>query len=148
VERPIKTGDWVEVGANSGIVKRINVRSTELETFSRSTVLIPNSQLISSAVINWTHKDVSGRIEIPVKVSNVTDAASVRAVLLDVAGKHPAVMKAPAAPGVLLKDFSGNSFEFELQVAVPRALQMAQVASELRFAIDQAFRAKGIGVPG
>jgi potassium efflux system protein len=147
VERPIKTGDWVEVGGNSGIVKRINVRSTELETFSRSTVLIPNSQLVSSAVVNWTHKDVSGRIEIPVKVSNVTDAASVRTILLEVAAKHPAVMKASAAPGVLLKDFSGNSFEFELQVAVPRALEMAKVASDLRFAIDQAFRAKGIGVP-
>ncbi len=147
VERPIKTGDWVEVGGSSGIVKRINVRSTELETFSRSTVLIPNSQLVSSAVVNWTHKDVSGRIEIPVKVSNVTDAASVRALLLEVAGKHPAVMKGPAAPGVLLTNFSGNSFEFELQVAVPRALQMAQVASDLRFEIDQAFRAKGIGVP-
>jgi potassium-dependent mechanosensitive channel len=147
VERPIKTGDWVEVGGSSGIVKRINVRSTELETFSRSTVLIPNSQLVSSAVVNWTHKDVSGRIEIPVKVSNVTDAASVRAILLDCAAKHPAVMKGPAAPGVLLKDFSGNSFEFELQVAVPRALEMAKVASDLRFAIDQAFRAKGIGMP-
>ena len=147
VERPIKTGDWVEVGDNSGIVKRINVRSTELETFSRSTVLIPNSQLVSAAVVNWTHKDVSGRIEIPVKVSNVTDAATVRTILLEVAAKHPTVMKGPAAPGVLLKDFSGNTFEFELQVAVPRALEMAKVASELRFAIDQAFRAKGIGVP-
>ncbi len=147
VERPIKTGDWVEVGGSSGIVKRINVRSTELETFSRSTVLIPNSQLVSSSVVNWTHKDVSGRIEIPVKVSNVTDAASVRTILLEVAAKHPTVMKGPAAPGVLLKDFSGTNFEFELQVAVPRALEMAKVASELRFAIDQAFRAKGIGVP-
>ena len=147
VERPIKTGDWVEVGGNSGIVKRINVRSTELETFNRSTVLIPNSQLVSSAVVNWTHKDVSGRIEIPVKVSNVTDAASVRMILLDVAGRHPSVMKGRAGPGVLLKDFSGNSFEFELQVAVPRALEMAKVASDLRFSIDQAFRAKGIGVP-
>ena len=110
-------------------------------------MLIPNSQLVSAAVVNWTHKDVSGRIEIPVKVSNVTDAASVRTILLEVATKHPAVMKGPAAPGVLLKDFSGNAFEFELQVAVPRALEMAKIASELRFAIDQAFRAKGIGIP-
>ncbi|HYC66178.1 MAG TPA: DUF3772 domain-containing protein, partial [Reyranellaceae bacterium] len=143
IERPIKAGDWVEVGGASGIVKRINVRSTELETFDRSTVLIPNSSLVSSAVVNWTHKDVSGRVEIPVKVSGVKDAASVKAILLDCAGRHPMVMKA-AGPGVLLKDFSGNNFEFVLQVAVPRALDMEQVASDLRFAIDQAFRAKGI----
>jgi potassium-dependent mechanosensitive channel len=143
VERPIKAGDWVEVGDSSGIVKRINVRSTELETFNRSTILIPNSQLVSAAVTNWTHKDVSGRVEIPVKVANVKDAASVKAILLDCAGHHPGVMKSPG-PGVLLKDFSGNSFEFVLQVAVPRALEMQHVASDLRFAIDQAFRQKGI----
>lgn len=146
VERPIKAGDWVEVGDASGIVKRINVRSTELETFNRSTVLIPNSQLVSAAVVNWTHKDVSGRIEIPVKVAGVKDAASVKTILLDCAGRHPAVMKMPG-PSVLLRDFSGNSFEFMLQVAVPRALEMQQVASDLRFAIDQAFRQKGIGIP-
>jgi small-conductance mechanosensitive channel len=146
VERPIKAGDWVEVGASSGIVKRINVRSTELETFDRSTVLIPNSQLVSSAVVNWTHKDVSGRIEIAVKVTGIKDAASVKAILTECAGKHPGVMKHPAA-GVLLKDFSGNNFEFLLQVAVPRALEMQKVASDLRFAIDEAFRAKGIGIP-
>jgi small-conductance mechanosensitive channel len=147
VERPIKAGDWVEVGDASGIVKRINVRSTELETFNRSTVLIPNSQLVSAAVVNWTHKDVSGRIEIPVKVANVKDAASVKAILLDCAARHPGVMKAPG-PSVLLHDFSGNSFEFVLQVAVPRALEMQTVASDLRFAIDQAFRQKGIGIAG
>lgn len=146
VERPIKAGDWVEVGDNSGIIKRINVRSTELETFNRSTVLIPNSQLVSTAVVNWTHKDVSGRIDIPISVGNVADAASVRATLLDCAAKHVSVLKNPA-PAVLLKDFSGSTFQFELQVTVPRALLMKQVASDLRFAIDQAFRDKKIGVP-
>ena len=143
VERPIKAGDWVEVGGASGIVKRINVRSTELETFDRSTVLIPNSSLVSPAVTNWTHKDVSGRIEIPVKVAGVKDAASVKAILLDCAKDHSGVMKRPG-PSVLLKDFNGNNFEFVLQVAVPRALEMQQVASDLRFAIDQAFRQKGV----
>jgi small-conductance mechanosensitive channel len=143
VERPIKAGDWVEVGGASGIVKRINVRSTELETFDRSTVLIPNSQLVSTAVVNWTHKDISGRIDIPVKVAGVKDAAGVKAILLDCAAQHPMVMKRPG-PGVLLRDFSGSSFEFVLQVAVPRALEMQQVASDLRFSIDQAFRAKGV----
>jgi small-conductance mechanosensitive channel len=143
IERPIKAGDWVEVAGSSGIVKRINVRSTELETFDRSTVLIPNSSLVSTAVVNWTHKDISGRIEIPVKVAGIKDAASVKAILLDCAGQHPMVMKRPG-PGVLLRDFAGNNFEFVLQVAVPRALEMQQVASDLRFAIDQAFRQKGV----
>lgn len=146
IERPIKAGDWVEVGSTSGIVKRINVRSTELETFNRSTVLIPNSQLVSTAVTNWTHKDTSGRIDIPVTVAHVTDAEAVRAVLLECAAAHRLVMKRPP-PKVILKDFNGTTFQFELQVTVPQAQQMSDVASDLRFAINQAFRAKGFGKP-
>ena len=56
IERPVKVGDWVAVGSQQGLVKRINVRSTELETFERSSVIVPNSDLLSNAVINWTHK--------------------------------------------------------------------------------------------
>ncbi len=146
IERPIKAGDWVVVGGNSGIVKHINVRSTELETFNRSTVLIPNSQLVSTAVTNWTHKDMSGRIDIPVTVAHVTDAAAVRAVLLECAAAHRLVMKRPP-PKVILNDFNGGTFQFELQVTVAQAQQMTDVASDLRFAIDRAFRAQGIGQP-
>ena len=62
IERPVKVGDWVAVGTNEGIVKRISVRATEIETFQRSSVLVPNSELISQAVVNWTFKDHTGRL--------------------------------------------------------------------------------------
>ena len=64
VERPIKPGDWVIVGSYEGTVKKVNVRSTEIETFQRASVIIPNADLISNSVTNWTHKNLSGRVEV------------------------------------------------------------------------------------
>ena len=66
IERPIRVGDWVVTGTDQGWVKNINVRSTEIETFDRSSVIIPNSELITNRVINWTLKDPHGRVIIPV----------------------------------------------------------------------------------
>jgi small-conductance mechanosensitive channel len=146
VERPIKTGDWVVAAGHSGLVRKINVRSTEIETFQRSTVLIPNSEFLSGAVVNWTRHDLTGRIDIPVAVPVASDAAAVKAVLLDCAAAHPKVSKKPA-PRVLLKDFNLTTLQFELQVHVANVRHMADVASDLRLAIDKAFRTQGIGRP-
>ncbi len=72
-ERPITVGDWVIVGANEGFVKDIHIRATELETFQRASVIIPNADLLSTAVTNWTHKDSWGRIEIRVGIAYGSD---------------------------------------------------------------------------
>ena len=83
-ERPIKVGDWIKIGANQGTVKRINVRSTEIETFQRQSVIVPNADVISTALINYTHKDRFIRIEIPVGVAYGSDTEQVRDLLLEV----------------------------------------------------------------
>ena len=72
-ERPIKVGDWVITNSGEGIVKKISVRSTEIETFDRSSILVPNSELISSSVTNWTHKNTLGRVTVPVGVAYKED---------------------------------------------------------------------------
>jgi potassium-dependent mechanosensitive channel len=146
IERPIKTGDWVVAAGHSGLVRKINVRSTEIETFQRSTVLIPNSEFLSGAVVNWTRHDLTGRTDIPVIVPVASDAAAVKALLLDCAAAHPKISKKPA-PRVLLKDFNLTTLQFELQVHVANVRYMVDVASDLRLAIDKAFRTQGIGRP-
>ena len=89
VERPVKVGDWIVVGEHQGYVQRINVRATEIRTFRRSSVIIPNSELLSSALVNWTHKDAMARVDVAVGVSYHSDVERVREILLEIAGAHP-----------------------------------------------------------
>ncbi|MGF1639999.1 MAG: DUF3772 domain-containing protein [Rhodospirillales bacterium] len=146
VERPIKVGDWVVVGTNQGYVKRINVRATEITTFERASVILPNSELLSSAVMNWTHKDKMGRVEVRVGVAYGSDTAKVRELLLACAKAHPEVMSWPA-PFVLFLNFGGSSLDFELRAFLRDVEKRLSVGSDLRFAIDAAFREAGIEIP-
>lgn len=146
VERPVKVGDWVVVGANEGYVKRINVRATELETFQRSSVIIPNSELLSSAVINWTHKDTNARVDIPVGVAYGSDIELVRDTLIECARRHPSCSEHPE-PFVLFQNFGESSLDFGLRFYVAHADQSFRAASDVRFAIVKAFEEKGVQIP-
>jgi small-conductance mechanosensitive channel len=146
IERPIKIGDWVLVGGNEGTVKRITVRSTELTTFQRASVIIPNSEFISTAVINWTHKDTYGRIEVAVGVAYGSDVEKVRDILLDCAARHEMVLTSPE-PFVIFMNFGASSLDFELRCYTNNVNYRLVISSDLRFAIDKAFRENGIEIP-
>lgn len=145
-ERPIKVGDWVQVGNHEGIVQSISVRSTEIKTFSRASVIVPNSELISSPVVNWMHKDRSGRIEIPVGVAYGSDTEIVREVLFRCAEEHRTIVQNPE-PQVLFMEFGDSALLFELRCYVADIDRRLITTSELRFAIDKAFREAGISIP-
>ncbi|UCH73818.1 MAG: mechanosensitive ion channel family protein [Rhodospirillales bacterium] len=146
IERPIQVGDWVVVGTNEGTVKRIQVRATEIETFQRASVIIPNSELLSTSVTNWTHKDRLGRVEIPVGVAYGSDPERVRQILLDVAAANSQVTKQPP-PYVRFKDFGDSALIFELRAYLYDIGQIIVVSTDLRFAINAAFREHGIEIP-
>jgi small-conductance mechanosensitive channel len=146
IERPVKVGDWVVVGDHQGYVRRIHVRSTELETFERSTVILPNSELLSSAVVNWTHKDKVGRVDVRIGVDYGIDVEKVREVLLACARAHPEVLSWPR-PQVFFLDFGDSALIFELRAFLRDVEKRLRVGSELRFAIDKAFREAGIEFP-
>jgi small-conductance mechanosensitive channel len=145
-ERPFKVGDWIEAGTVSGTVKRINVRATEIETFQRQTIIMPNSELINAAVGNWTHRNKLARGDIRIGVAYGTDPKMVRAILLEIAHTHPRVLKNPE-PFVIFANFGESSLDFELRFFLSDVSLRQEVATELRFAIVEAFEAKGIEIP-
>ncbi len=146
IERPVKAGDWIRVGEHQGFVQRIKVRATEIETFQRYSVIIPNAELLSSSVINLTYRDATARVDIPVGVAYDSDAESVRKILLEAAASHAQVMRRPA-PFVLFCDFAASSLDFELRCFIPDARNIFFVATDLRFDILRRFREQGIEIP-
>ena len=146
VERPIKVGDWVRVGSDEGIVKRIQFRATELETWQRASVIIPNAEIISTSVTNLTHRDRYGRVEIGVGVAYGSDVEKVREILLDIAEKNGRVSNDPA-PTVVFRDFGASSLDFELRCFTSDVMRRLGVASDLRFEIESRLREEGIEIP-
>ncbi len=145
-ERPIKVGDWVVVGGEEGFVRRISVRSTEIETFDRASVIVPNSYFITETVKNWTFSNNIGRVVIPVGVSYDSDPEQVRDLLLKVARNHPLVMTDPA-PFVFFEDFGASSLDFKLFAHVYNITSSLGIRTELRIAILKTFREHGIEIP-
>jgi len=145
-ERAIKVGDWVVVGPDQGIVKRINVRSTEIETFERQTVIVPNSNLISGVVKNWVRGDRSGRVSVEVGVDYNSSPEQVRDILLACAKKHPDVSDTPE-PIVLFTAFADSALNFELRCFVNDVSKLGNVRSDLRFEIFERFKAENINIP-
>jgi potassium-dependent mechanosensitive channel len=144
-ERPIKVGDLVVVGGEEGYVRKISVRSTEVETSERARVLIPNSYFITEKVKNWTLRDNTRRIVIPISVGYGCDPRKVRATLLKVAQNNPDVMTTPA-PSVDF-DFGADSLNFKLYAFVYDLNKGGSTSTDLRFAILDAFNEAGIAMP-
>ncbi len=146
VERPIKVGDWVVVGGEEGYVRRISVRSTEIETFDRANVLVPNSYFINETVKNWTLHNYSGRVIIPVGVHYDSDPRKVKDILIKVAKANPQVMTNPE-PFVLFEDFGSDALQFKLFAYVYDLTRGISARTDLRISILEAFREAGIEVP-
>lgn len=145
IERPIKTGDFVVVGDHQGHIKKISVRATELLTSDRASVFIPNSSLISGAVMNRTYADKVGRVVIPVGVAYESDPVDARRVLIGIAESHPDVRPLPA-PTVFMCGFGDSSLNLELVAFVHDVDTVKSVTSDLCFAIHDAFRRQAIQI--
>jgi small-conductance mechanosensitive channel len=136
----------VVVGGEQGYVRKISVRSTELETFDRANVLIPNSYFISEKVKNWTFRNNVCRISITVGVAYGSDARQVQAALLAVAQKHPEVLTAPA-PSVTLDDFAASNITFTLYAFIAEITKNGAIRTDLAIGILDAFAEAGIAIP-
>ncbi|MCZ8180666.1 MAG: mechanosensitive ion channel family protein [Rhizobium sp.] len=146
VERPFKVGDHVITGVNEGIVKRISVRATEIETFRRQSIIVPNSELINSPLGNWTHRNKVQRSEVPVSVAYDTDPQEVIDLLLAVVDERQDVLRNPE-PHVEFLRFGASSLDFELRFHLADMGEGLQVRNEVRMEILRRFRARGIVMP-
>lgn len=149
VERPVRPGDWVIIGNTQGFVTKVRVRATEIRTFDRSDVIVPNSQLISEQVTNWTLRDAYRRMVIPIGVAYGSDLQLVRDCLLNIARQHDDVVQdgPDLEPQAYFIAFEDSSLKFELRCYVRNAMRALSVTSDINFAIDKAFREAGIQIP-
>ena len=143
IERPIKLGDWVVVKDNEGIVKRISVRSTEVATFNGASVLIPNSEFITGTVLNWTHGDPGGRVDVKVRVAQKSAPRLVLQALQAAAARTPGILTNPP-PDVSFDNFGAEALEFSAGARVANVGTGGSVRTNMRVAILEEFRHAGI----
>lgn len=146
IEQPVRKGDFVRIAETSGTVDDVGLRATRIVTRDEISIIVPNSKFVTEPVINCTRPTNRIRIRIEVGVAYGTDTALARETLLAVASRHERVLAEPPAE-VRLEKFGDSSLDLALLVWIESAWSDLRIASDLRFAIDDAFRKQAITIP-
>ena len=144
-ERPIRVGDQIVVKGEEGVVRRISVRATEIQTGDQGTVIVPNSELITGLVKNRTHANMWGQIVIKVGVGYDSDVEQVRDILMASVKEHDQVVQSPS-PSVQLASLGDNALQFEVYVVIANVANAGPIRSDIHFAILKRFREAGIKI--
>lgn len=145
-ERPIQVGDRVSVGGTEGDVEEINIRSTTIRSVDNISIIVPNSDFISTNVVNWSHGDNRVRLNISVGVSYNSDLDTVLRTLREAALENKEVLKTPQ-PEVHLKNFGDSSWDMELRIWIGNPKRYRYVRSDINCAIVRKFRENNIEIP-
>jgi small-conductance mechanosensitive channel len=146
LERPIKIGDTIEVGPLIGVVKKIGIRASNVETLDGAEIIVPNGNLVSSEVINWTLTDKRRRIEVLIGVAYGSDPYRVQEIFMKILSTHPEVVTDPR-PNVLLNNFGESSLDFRLLFWTDNFDEWIRIRSEIIFQIHDALHEAGITIP-
>lgn len=145
-ERSIKVGDVVVVNGTWGTVKHMGLRATIIQTFANAEMIVPNSDLVSSTVNNWTMTNRRTRFTVKIGVAYGTDPNLVKKVLLKIAENHTNILRDPA-PGVVFTEFADSSLNFELRCWVRDIASMWKTQDEVMYEIDREFKENNISIP-
>jgi len=146
VERTVEVGDTLDIDGSIGTVERIGIRVSHVRSRDDITILVPNSKLVTSKVVNWTSKREATRFQVAVGVAYGSDTALVKKILLEVANHHEEIEPYPS-PFVIFRDFGASSLDFEINFWSKELMRIEKIKSDLRFAIDDRFRKDKIEIP-
>jgi small-conductance mechanosensitive channel len=145
-ERPVHLGDTIEVGNLEGKVQRIGIRSSVVHTRRGAEISVPNSQLVSESLTNWTLSDQLRRVDLPVGISYDAEPEKVIEVIEESAKAHEGIVDYPS-PRALFVGFGDSSLNFELRVWTDQVMDWARIRSELGVAVYHAVHAAGLSIP-
>lgn len=145
-DQSVHVGDIIQVDGQVGKVERIQLRTTRAVTRDNRVLIIPNHKFMASILYNWTENGTLTKEIVTVGVAYSSDINKVRELLLNVAKEHPMVLKKPV-PVILFTDFGESALEFELLFSINKSFESNIVKSDIRFAIDKAFRENNIEIP-
>ncbi len=145
-ERTVEVGDVIVIEGVIGTVKRIGLRTTIVESRSNTTVVVPNSKIVSNNMVNWTHYDDKVRFELQIGVAYGTDTQKVKDILLELTRANPYILKYPG-PMIRFVNFGESSLDFEILFWSRNFIVIEDIKSDLRFAIDKAFKEHEIEIP-
>jgi potassium-dependent mechanosensitive channel len=144
-ERPVKIGDWVTLGNVEGDIQRINVRATEIRMADRSTVIVPNSELLTKVVRNVTRDDAPGLVQLKLPLPLDADSERARSILLGALARHPDVLEQPP-PSVLIDTVEGGKLVFSATGFVASPRHVPATRSDLWFRVLSDMRSAGLAV--
>ncbi|MBA5723688.1 mechanosensitive ion channel family protein [Candidatus Liberibacter sp.] len=143
VGRPFKVGDWITSGSAEGIVRYISVRATEIETFQKQSVIVPNSQLINATLGNWTLRNKIGRIDISISVLETADPQRVIEIMETTAEEIPLILRKPP-PSIVFSNIQNRKLIFELHAYIPDILSATKTRNEIRLSLIKNLRKENL----